>query len=91
MSDKEKLIEMLKTIYKEYLVSPSDDLIANYLISHGVMFPEESEWHFPWSSGVAECKKCGITIKSPDNYVPKTFNFCPRCGAKMIGNERWYK
>lgn len=63
MADREKLIEMLKTIYKEYSVSPSDDLIASYLISHGVVVRRKGEWEFfaemSFNGEVTEVDCCG--------------------------------
>lgn len=89
MADREKLIEMLKTIYKEYSVSPSDDLIANYLISHGVTVREKGEWidkrggtYGRWSAYCSACGKkcgCGGTIESQHK------DYCPNCGADMRG------
>lgn len=87
MADREKLIEMLKTIYKEYSVSPSDDLIANYLISHGVTVRGKGEWvtikDNTLISPCYECSVCGRrmnTFGAPQVCAP----FC-HCGADMRG------
>ena len=36
----------------------------------------------------AVCSVCNCDTEEPYEYVKKSWNFCPNCGAKMDGAER---
>ena len=44
---------------------------------------KHGEWKCMADCGVTECDQCGWSI---EEYVGD-YNFCPNCGARMIGGE----
>ena len=96
MTDREKLIELLKaaTDYSRVLrklkctTTEADEdpfiAMADHLIANGVVVREKGEWvKLPFRIGLPwkfRCNKCGC----PQDYA---HNFYPNCGADMRGRD----
>lgn len=94
-ADREKLINWIRSIYvsnppytyKATVDDTADAVIADYLITNGVVVREKGEWVFEEVyPGVVSlngymCSKCR------KNTAKKT-DFCPNCGADMRGDKK---
>lgn len=81
MTDREKLIELLLRWWSNSVI-----ILADYLLSNGVVVRDKGEWIDVWSGDGNEyigdgCDHCGFIT------TQKTKNFCPNCGADMRGEH----
>ncbi len=96
MTDREKLIEILKVKYDHYCdqcgvnkESHYIENLADYLIANDVVIREKGEW------GKSEDDYCGLNIiqcplcheewcfECDDDVEMLNYNFCPNCGSDM--------
>lgn len=88
MTDREKLIEILrKPIFPHELVDPTE-AVADYLLDNGVTVREPGEWIWHEEEFKYECSACNCRFDY--NHTFGIFDhgfeygsFCPNCGAKM--------
>ena len=96
MTDREKLIEVLRVlIFHHELVDPTEAL-ADYLLDNGVVVREKGEWAteeevvYRYGSFIKR-KYCTGCNESPkfDRETGKYIltKFCPNCGADMRRRE----
>ena len=80
MTDREKLIEILRVpIFPHELVDPTE-AVADYLLDNGVVVREKGEWIWDKKFGDYKCSICG----GYDITMPA---FCRTCGADMRKGE----
>lgn len=83
MSDRERLIEILKTpIFPHEAVDPVE-AVADYLIDSGVVVQKHGRWENYPSRAYRRCSVCKVEFDKPKFNVRA--NHCPNCGAKMGG------
>lgn len=102
-TDREKLIELLNEFFDGeedggfvlYFTDSECEIIADYLLSHGVTFEKQGEWEtdkedLDWGNSLKRkhCTNCG---KRPHfDREKREFilsDYCPNCGARMTKNE----
>ena len=84
MTDREKLIEILRVpISPHELVDPIE-AVADYLLDNGVVVREKGEWKRVDHDGSWHVDKCSICHRRI-HYVDydQPYQFCPNCGADM--------
>ena len=87
MTNREKLIEVLRVlIFHHELVDPTEAL-ADYLLDNGVVVREKGEWErvIPTKSAAKWSNKVACSVCHRGAYV--RYNFCPNCGADMRKRE----
>lgn len=87
MTDRERLIEILrKPIFPHELVDPIE-AVADYLLDNGVVVMEKGEWiplkDMIKGDTIYHCSKCWTKTGKRRR---KRYNFCPNCGADL---RRW--
>ena len=91
MTDREKLIELLRDFFKSLFLSFVYDSLADHLIANGVVVREKGEWLTDeedayWGNSIKR-KYCSVCGKRPhfDRETGKYIltDFCHSCGADM--------
>lgn len=92
MTDREKLIEILRVpIFPHELVDPIE-AVADYLLDNGVVVREKGEW-IDWAKhhGVVffhhGIRSVGVVCSLCNKLSDNKFDFCPNCGADMRRRE----
>ena len=96
-TDREKLMELIGEFFYGktdsgfviYFTESECEIIADYLLSHGVTFEKQGEWidkptgaYGRWQSWCSACgKHSGIGGIESNRHKP----YCPNCGARMKG------
>lgn len=80
MSDREKLIEILRVPIYPHLDADPAEVVADYLLDNGVTVRERGRWiqdtPFACVCSVCNHERYGLANDSGEN-------FCPNCGADM--------
>lgn len=99
MSDREKLIELLKGTPDVWMADSTSKILADNLVSNGVTVRERGRWEDEHGGKYANpryrCPVCkGRALYKferdlLDNWkeVQALTDFCPNCGADMRGEE----
>lgn len=88
MTDREKLIALVKRAIIDWEYGDASEKIADYLLANGVVVREKGEWDdsgrykFADGSKAIRCPFCGACINE-EEYDLYVWNFCPYCGADM--------
>ena len=87
MTDREKLIELLKGTPDVWMSDKSSEMLADHLISNGVTVRERGRWEQVDHDGSWRVDRCSICHRRM-HYVDydQPYQYCPNCGAKMDGD-----
>lgn len=83
MTDREKLIELSKTLLNSWAVSPES--VADFFLSNGVMLRAEAKLY--WKS--VDIRTSELTCSACETHLgcSEDAKYCPSCGAKFVINE----
>jgi len=93
MTAREKLIQILKVPIHPHLDADPAEVVADYLLDNGVTVQETGHWLDKTKiiDGYVDyrfdCSECGQIYW---NAGIETFDYCPNCGAMMIGAKKWH-
>ena len=90
MTDREKLIELIKRAITDWEHGDVSEKIADHLIANGVVIREKGEWEeiddMYFDDVIYRCDVCKEDFVTIDGTpADNLWNFCPNCGADMRG------
>ena len=101
MADREKLIELLESLFVDYgamaifFTSGEAEVLADHLIANGVTVRERGRWErdqVEWCDPFVDSLPLWVDVMQCSvckGYIEGSHgkNFCPHCGADMRGEE----
>ena len=91
MTDREKLIELVKRAITDWEHGDVSEKIADHLIANGVVVREKGEWIDRTKDirGLLDYRfDCSVCEHIFWHSSAQDFDFCPNCGADMTGGDR---
>ena len=88
MTDRERLIEILRKPIFPHELADQTEAVADYLLDNGIVIREKGDWHYEEDEygTYFECTICGCQNQNYDADEGRT-DFCPWCGADMRGEQ----